>query len=493
MLNLRRSIFITFFSTNMATAIQFGVTIILSRLLTPAEVGIFSITLVFINLIAVFRDFGVTSYLQQEKDLTSDKARSALGLLLTTSWLLAALTFFVRDAIAGFYGQEGIAEVLMVLCISLALVPFASFFYALLARDLQAGKQAIVNTVSSIVYAAVCIVLAYQGFSYMAMAWANVANITVAIVIYLFIRPKDISCWPRFRDWRAPIHFGGGAIIGNLLERIHGSIPDLVLGKLSGPHAVGLYSRANGLIGIFQQIAGPTINYNAMPYLAKNHHAGQPLSPILSRATTYLTAVAWPAFIVTAIFSKEIINVLYGEQWLEAAPIAVLIALQATVRFGYSLTGAALLATGRPYLSAISSGVSIFVRIGLIFLIDAKDLYTFALALCVADILTVIVPAYLMHRYLGYTLRDSLQAHIPSIKLGLICFSLALALKYGLPPNWPDFIKLIITTAVLSIAWTISIVRLHHPLQYELPAIIQRALPQKIASRVCKLLDLERK
>lgn len=76
MLDLRRSIFITFLSTNGATAIQFAVTVVLSRLLTPAKVGIFSITIVFINIIAVLRDFGVSSYLQQEKDLTPQKAGS---------------------------------------------------------------------------------------------------------------------------------------------------------------------------------------------------------------------------------------------------------------------------------------------------------------------------------------------------------------------------------------------------------------------------------
>ena len=74
MIHLRRSLFITFFSTNAMTVVQFGVTLVLARLLTPAEVGIFSITSVVIGLAAVFRDFGVSSYLQRERDLTPQKS-----------------------------------------------------------------------------------------------------------------------------------------------------------------------------------------------------------------------------------------------------------------------------------------------------------------------------------------------------------------------------------------------------------------------------------
>ncbi|PJB11113.1 MAG: hypothetical protein CO120_01340, partial [Gammaproteobacteria bacterium CG_4_9_14_3_um_filter_38_9] len=247
--------------------------------------------------------------------MTPEKARSAFGLLLTTSWLLAGFTYFSRGYIASYYNQPGIAEILTVLCISFTLVPFAAYFFAILNRNLQAGKQAYVNVFSSIAYAITCITLANLGFSYMALAWANVANISVCILIYLFIRPKEFSFVPKFSGWMVPIKFGSGAIAGNLLTNINLAIPDLVLGKISDMHSVGLYSRANGLVGIFQQVAGPTITYNTIPFLSKNHHDNVPLAPILSKATSYLTGVAWPAFIVTVIFAEEIIRFLYGAQW----------------------------------------------------------------------------------------------------------------------------------------------------------------------------------
>ena len=101
-MQLRRSLLITFLSTNFATAVGFGVVVVLSRLLTPAEVGIFSIAVVFVNITAVFRDFGISNYLRQKKVLSRETMRSALGLLITTGWSLALLLYLlpVRDVLA---------------------------------------------------------------------------------------------------------------------------------------------------------------------------------------------------------------------------------------------------------------------------------------------------------------------------------------------------------------------------------------------------------
>lgn len=469
---------------------QFGVTVILSRLLTPSEVGIFSITAVFIGISHVFRDFGVSNYLQQEKDLTPEKMRSALGLLITTSWIIAGVIYFASNYVAGYYQQPGIGQVMRVLSISFALLPFASFFYALLSRDLQAGKQAIVNVISTIAYAVTCITLATLGFSYMALAWANVANIAVTILVYTQLRPKGVSLIPSMRGWRRPIKFGSGSIVGNLIDQAYTSIPDLFLGKLSGPHSVGLYSRANGLVGIFLQIAGPTVNYNALPYIASNHHANVPLGPLLAKSTSYLTGFAWPAFIVTAIFAEEIIRVLYGKTWVEAAPLVLIICTANAGRIGYSLCSASLTAIGRPYLSAISSGMASLARIALIYLLGARDIFTFAIALCIADLLTTPVSALLMSKYLGYTIRMSIAAHLPSLKVSIFCLTAAYALKMALPSTWPDIIKMALVGITVGLTWLSGIIYFKHPLQEELPALFTRILPLWLSNKINPLIKI---
>lgn len=475
-MQLRRSVLITLLSSNSSTLVMFGVTVVMARLLSPAEIGVFSVAVVFINIVAVFRDFGITSYLVREEHLTPAKVRSALGLVLFASWLLAIGLFFAADPVADFYGQSGIADVMRVLTLSFLLVPYAAVLSALLMRDMEAGKNAFVTAVSTLVFASTCLGLAWLGLSYMAMAWANVANLLTNILCFLYVRPKGYVLVPLFSGWREPIKFGTGAILGNLISTIHQSVPDLVLGKAAGVRDVGLYSRANGLVGIFQQVAGPAVNYNALPFIAKNHHANVPLGPMLATSTSYLTGLAWPAYLVVAVFAKEVIEVLYGPQWLEAAPLVFVLCISAALRTGYSLCQPALLAINRPYVAAASSAANLVARLALMALLlvpglSSPSLLWFAMAISLADVIGIPIAAWLMAKHLGYSVKASLTAHTASLKVGAACLVTVAMLRAGLPAELPAYVSLLLVSGSVLGVWLLAIKYFRHPLGAEIKRV----------------------
>lgn len=485
---LRRSVFITLLSTNFTVLVSFGVIVALSHLLSPADVGIFSITVVFINVAAVLRDFGVASYLRQQKDLTQQQSRAALGLLITTGWSLALCLFIASEYLAGFYGQPGIGSALRVLTISFALIPFASYFHSQLGRNLQAGRQAAVNAIGLVAHAVTCLSLAYLEFGYMSLAWANVANQVFSLVAYWFLRPASVPLLPAFWGWRGMAKFGGSMMIGDMANEANNALPDLLLGKLAGPHEVGLYSRGNGLVGMFNQIIGPTVSYNALPYMAHSHHAGMPLAPVLSKSTTLLAAICWPGFAVLAVFSEEIIRVLFGAAWLEAAPVVAVICIQSAVKIGYLTSGAALVAVGYPSLYALKNVASLLARVVAVFASGADTLMEFAIAICVADILSIPVTHYLASRYVGYTLRMSLVAHGRSFLVGGACLALALLLSQAMPADWPAILRLCVVGLTEVALWLTCILCFRHLLVEELEIIAKNAVPERFAPRVGRFL-----
>lgn len=485
---MRRSLVITFLSTNASTIVQFFVTVVVSRYLSPKEIGIFSITVVFVGVIAVFRDFGVTSYLQREEGLTPAKLRSALGLLLTTSWVLSGLIYLSSPHVARFYNEPGIENVINVFSISYLLLPFASYFYAIHARNLEAGKQAVVNAFSTIAFAVSCLGLVYLGHSYMALAWANVINIAVTILVYLVLKHESTPLMPSWHGWQRPAAFGSGAILGNLIDKLNASIPDLLLGKTSGAAAVGLYSRASGLVGIFQQIFGPTIGYSAVPIIAKNHHLKADLSPLIFKAASYLTCISWFAFILTAILAAEVIEFLYGKQWLPAAPIVIIICVQAAIRAGFTMTQPALMAIGKPYLSAASSGFSALLKIAPILAFGITDLYNFALAICAAEVGAVIVFAVLSQKYLGYAIHTAVRAYWVSFKVCAPCLVFAFVLKATLPAGLPNLLVIALVGSSSLLVWLVCVFWMRHPLRLEIENGLNHVLPPRLAGPVQTLL-----
>ena len=67
--------------------------------------------------------------------------------------------------------------------------------------------------------------MAYSGFSYMALAWANFINIIVSGATYAIFRPKDAPWLPSFSGWGKVADFGAGAIVGGILGQIKTRYP----------------------------------------------------------------------------------------------------------------------------------------------------------------------------------------------------------------------------------------------------------------------------
>src|ERR1700735_3914777 len=112
---------------------------VLARLIAPAETGLFSVAASVVLLARAIRDFGVSEFLIQERNLTPQKIRTAFGMTLMLAWSLGALLFFGRGMIAAAYGTPGLANLVAIACGSFLVAPFSSTNLALLNRELAFG------------------------------------------------------------------------------------------------------------------------------------------------------------------------------------------------------------------------------------------------------------------------------------------------------------------------------------------------------------------
>jgi O-antigen/teichoic acid export membrane protein len=465
--SLRRSLIINFLSTSGATGVQFLVSIFLARLLTPSEIGIFSITVVFVNIAHIFRDFGVASYLQRERKLTPEKIRSAIGVLFTSSWLIAAILFFASNWIARWFNEPGIVPVTQVLAAGFLFIPFAAVTNALLTREYAAGKQAIVNVVGTTTYAVTCLGLATNGFGTMSLAWANLANIVICAVALVPFRPQHAPWLPSFRNWGTVLHFGVGSLLSNSATAINNAIPDVLLGKMGTAHHVGLLSRANSTVAIFTYVAGNTVNYGSVAYFAAAHHKGQALAPLVAHATSLVTGVGWPALALTALLGNEIVLTLYGVGWVECVPAIPALALAAGIAMMFNYSSAVLTALGRPYLSAVPVVLTIVVRIVVGLAVFDGSVKTFAWAICIAGITTLPVMLVQQRRYFDYRLRTMLIAMVPSAIVTLACVTVGTVMLWLIPANYSAPLRLIILIVPLTLGWYGALRMTAHPLLKE--------------------------
>lgn len=432
---------------------HFAVSLVLARLLSPYDIGVFSMTVVFVNIAHMFRDFGVATYVQRERELTFDKMRSAMGVMYLSSWSIAAVLFFSADVLARWFGEPGMEEVMRVLALGFVVIPFASLTQSLLVRELAADKQAWINAAGTVSYCASCLLLAWLGFGAVSLAWANLLNIFACVLVCLPLRPPGLPWLPSLRYWRDVVGFSAGTLATNCANAVNNALPDVLLGKLGSASHVGLFSRANSTVSIFTHVAGATINYGAVAWMARSHHDGKALAPILQRAACLLTGIGWPAFAVTALAGRDLVHTLYGERWVDCIPAMAPLALAAAATLSFHYLPATLAALGRSYLSSLPPLAMIAARVALAAWLFDGSLASFAWGICLATLATAPLMLWMQHRYVGLDAKVFLHALGPSVVVASICTVGAWLCQALLPSWWPAWARVVAMAPVLILLW----------------------------------------
>src|SRR5579863_8444479 len=107
-LSVRRALAMSAVARIGSSVIGFVSVMILSRLLTPTETGIFSVSAAMITLAHALREFGITSYINQERELTSERIATTLGIAIAIGWTIAAVLLAISGPAAQWYSQPGV-------------------------------------------------------------------------------------------------------------------------------------------------------------------------------------------------------------------------------------------------------------------------------------------------------------------------------------------------------------------------------------------------
>jgi O-antigen/teichoic acid export membrane protein len=183
-------------------------TAILSRLLTPAEFGIYAAVIALTSVAtACSQEFGGANYLIQKSTLAEQDIRTAFTITFCMSALLGAVFFELRDTLASFYSEDGLRVGITVFAAGFLLTPFSATVSALLRREMAFGVLARCNLAATFVSAATSIALVATGWSYLGLLIGLVIGQAAAAVLLISFR-RDLRICPSFKGWREVTSFG---------------------------------------------------------------------------------------------------------------------------------------------------------------------------------------------------------------------------------------------------------------------------------------------
>lgn len=448
-------------------------TMILARLLTPTQVGVYSLCAVVTNLASILRDFGVSEYLIQERELDRDKLRSAFTITLMMAWGLALTIFLGRHLLADYYHEPMLADLLLVLCLNFVMLPLASPSFALLNREMAFHTVCVVQVSANLANAATSIGLAWHGYGAMSLAWGPVAGIAMQVLILVGLRPREAIMWPRLRGAGQQLRFGAMFTASRLVESGSRNGHELIIGKQFGFTSLGLFSRATGLIDLLATTVSSAVLRVATPAFAADHRAGHSLIAPYAKGTAIYSGVAWPFFGGVALLSRDVLALLFGPQWVDAAPLATLLAISAMPYALTVLAPNALAATGnvkRRLTVALWYGP---LHLACVLVASFWSLKAVAAVFLIGNLVQTGLYTHHLTTVLQARPRQLFGPSWASAKLALgCCAGLALAELACAEWSLPLLPRLLVCILAGTAAWIACALWLHHPVMGE----VRRAL-----------------
>lgn len=417
--------------------IVFLATLVLARVLDPADFGLVAAGLVLVAYFEVALDLGLGAALvyEQERGLTR-RVHTAFTLNAAVAVVLTTLGVLLAPAIAAFFGVPGQDNLFRAMFLYLLIRGLGQVQEAVLKRDLAFGRRTLVTVLSASVRAALSIGLAFGGFG----AWSLVVGILGGQLVMTLMSSLLIRFRPRLvvepGALRQLLGYGLTYLALKMVDALSENIDYLVVGVRLGPEALGLYSMAYrlpelviaSLLWIFSTVAFPV-------YSRARAEGPGAFRSIMLRALTLTTLFGFTAGVGLALIARDAVLVLFSAKWSPAAVPMSLVALAIGISaIGYA-SGDIFPALGRP--GALLAFSVPMTAVELVAFVLAAPHGIIAVAWVHLAYLAVYSPARLViaNRLVGTTMRDCLVALRPALCSAAGVAAAGLPLRLMLQPG----------------------------------------------------------
>lgn len=448
---------------------------IIARVLKPEEIGVFAIAAVFSGLASMFRDFGVAEYMIQERVLTREKIAAALSLNIGVSWSMAVLMYLGAGFVADFYKNDGVGTVMRIQALGFLLVPFGAVTMAWFRREMNFRPVLICNVAGSLTAFGVAVGAALSGYGYIGLAWSTVASIAVTVAISVAYRPPDFPKLPSLHGIGPVFHFSKFVTSMWIVGQAGKGAPEMIIGRVLGVVDVAMYSRANGLLEMFNRLVMRSVSHVGMPYFAKSDRETGSVSDAYIRTACYVTALGWPFFAFLAVGAFAAVRIIYGAQWDAAVPVAQVLCLAGALDIVHAMARDALLVRGRAREGNRLQLILVVLQVcGLLFVIPF-GLLGAAWGMVAAAFFGLAVTQYFLARYIDLGTTDLLKGCLPSAYLCLASVAPATIWAVVGGVNSENYFQFGFAGGMMTaVTWLVAVHVLRHPILVELDTFKQK-------------------
>ena len=469
--------------------LQFGLSVILMRLLQPADYGLLAMAWVVIGFAGIFNEFGFGSAIVQRQDIDAQHLSSVFWINIAIGVGFTLLFFMTAGWMADFFHTAGLKPVMQWLSFSFLIGGLGIVPGALLQKQMRFDLINQISVATTFLSGCIGVYMAYRGYGVMSLVAQSLSNSLIGLPL-MFIasrwKPRLVLSWKHVRQlFSFSAYLTGFNVINYWARRSD----DLLIGKFMGSTSLGIYSRAYALmlLPITQVIS--MVSGVMFPALSSIQHDKQRIKSIYIRVIQVIAFFSFPMMLGLVATADHFMLGIFGSKWAGVIPLIRILAFVGVLQCIGNPTGWIYLSQGKTnwmfWWGVFGSGS---VVVAIIVGVWMGSIYTVAWAYLFINILlsypVVAIPGRLIGMKWIEVYRPLLPTFLISASMAIIVYFAGMALPLAWPAIWKLVVQVMLGAGIyftLMWWWNIPVFHMVRALVAEYrPVIMKKLMIQRV-------------
>ena len=308
------------------SVVSFIIFIVLSRILTPSDIGLVAFALIVVEIGKIIVNAGFSQAVVQKPEWDDVYASTCFYLNIIFSIVVTLVVIFIAAPLIGIHYQAEAESIVKVLSIIFFIEGLKAVHEGKLKREFAFKVIAIRTILAGLIPGAVGIYLALNGFGVWALVWQQLLN-QLVITLLTLSTAKWMPQWVfSIEQAKILLRFSAPLMLSQLISNVSSKIFELLVGILIGPAALGFYRVGGRALYILQDIVLKPFEHTALSALSRiNGLIPQAQATVrMIRISSYLI---FPIFFGAAAIAPEFITFAFGEKWAASGNVMTILAI----------------------------------------------------------------------------------------------------------------------------------------------------------------------
>lgn len=302
--------------------VTFLITVFLARLLSPSDFGLIAIVTGFTAIANILVDLGLSSAIIQrdDDDVDSDLLSSVFWLNLLIAILFGLLVYYTAGFFSNYYQNIQLEMLIKIASVVFVVNGLSTLHTALLKKKGKFKEISLYRLYSSIISGFFAISLAYFGFGVYSLVFGILLDsliFTILLWVYNTYIPKF---YISLKKIKSIFGFSSKIFFSRIFEELITQLDYFVLGKVANIKVLGFFQRGKSLSTLVGRYSSESILYVMFPVLSNIKNDRKDFKNLCFKTFSIINFGCFLIAILLYNSAYEIINLIYGQKWLNTVP-----------------------------------------------------------------------------------------------------------------------------------------------------------------------------